>query len=392
MSDGLVAFTDLYVDRSGANFSLTFVTTRGIPSDRVAPATTAPFTIDFGLPTRLGILTGTNPAGAVPGSPFVTQPTVLVLDYLGNVVSDKIYTITATLVEDGRPSSKPLLGATVRLSCPLNNNVCMSCASNQCGRAVWPNTVSSGLRIDSVGTKYAIEFSADGLAPVRSFPTFSVAPGAAASLDVAEQPTGIYVGRLFKGQPVVVLRDRANNVVQDNGVTIVANLMVDGQCCFAPSFSAPTVQGYARFRDCAIETVPGSVRDADGSVRMLRPLVQLRFTTSLFQDFVDSHVFELAVDAVNMSVSIQPAQARPGRTLGVQPEVTLLDAYGRRSVMESACVYVHAYMHICMYACIHKHACMHTYITLHTPHGGGTVHGNNVCVDELHSASHPLAL
>jgi hypothetical protein len=341
------------VDRSGAGLSLTFTAMRGVNPDSVPPATSRPFDIDFGTPTQLEILLGTNPDGAVPGNFFVTQPTVLILDALRNVVSDQVYTITAQLYENGVPSTKPLFGAKTRLSCPLDStNVCSAnaCANKLCGRAVWPNTLTTGLRVDSVGTNYAIMFSAEGLAPVLSYPGFNVASGPPATLHVYEQPTGIYFGRLFTGQPVVVVRDKANNIVPSETSRIIANVVVDGKCCFAPSFAATTRNGFARFTDCSIATVPSYITNADQTITALAPFVQLRFTTDVLTgEFVDSQAFQIATDAVNMSMSVQPALAAPGRMLTVQPEVTLLDDRGRRCVCMYVCMYLCVLM--CAYMC-----------------------------------------
>ena len=184
MVDGLVGFSGLSVDRSGTGFSITFTATVGFVPGFPLTNTTRSFDIDFGLPYKLFIETGTNPEGAVPGSILVQQPTILVQDVLGNTVSDDtgIVEVTASLIEAGaltNTSAKPLLGLAVVKSCAIDivSGECASCSSGSCGTASWPSSVSGGLRVDKVGQDYQIRFTSPGLVHIDSFPPFDVSYG-----------------------------------------------------------------------------------------------------------------------------------------------------------------------------------------------------------------------
>lgn len=184
MVDGRVDFAGLSVDRSGTGFSITFTASVGFVHGFPLSNTTRSFDIDFGLPYKLFIETGTNPEGAVPGSILVQQPTILVQDVLGNTVSDQtgILQVTASLLEGGTLTNttvKPLLGLAVVRSCAVDiqSGECESCSLGNCGTASWPSSVSGGLRVDKVGQGYQIRFTSPGLVHVDSFPPFDVAYG-----------------------------------------------------------------------------------------------------------------------------------------------------------------------------------------------------------------------
>ena len=153
-------------------------------------------------------------------------------------------------------------------------------------------------------------------------------PGEISALRMKRQPFGFKLGVPFKGQPVVELLDKADNLVPASDSQVIAELVVDDVCCFPPSLSVVTLNGAANFEGYSVTDIPSTYGD-----RVLRPLFKLRFTSpSIAEAFsIDSDEFVLAKDPTRLTVLQEPSLASPGVSLAVQPMISVEDSNGTKA-------------------------------------------------------------
>ncbi|MCB9931951.1 MAG: hypothetical protein H6841_00855 [Planctomycetes bacterium] len=147
-SGGIVSFTGLTIDLQGSGYTLTFTAT-GFTS-----ATSTAF--DVGTPptpTQLAITT--QPAGAVPGVAFTTQPVVEICDGTGALVST----------------------ATHFVAVSLNGGSGGTLAGTLIVQAVNGVATFTDLSVNQAGTGYSLTFSAVNLTSATSNSFDVVAPG-----------------------------------------------------------------------------------------------------------------------------------------------------------------------------------------------------------------------
>lgn len=147
-SGGVVTFSGLTIDLTGANYTLTFTATN------FADGTSAQF--DVGTPptpTQLGITT--QPGGAAPGVAFATQPVVQIQDSTGALVTTASHFVAVSL----NGGSGGTLSGTLIV------------------QAVNGVATFTDLSINQAGTGYSLTFSAVNLTSATSNSFDVAAPG-----------------------------------------------------------------------------------------------------------------------------------------------------------------------------------------------------------------------
>jgi len=199
---------------------------------------------------------GGSPTGGVA---FPTQPSVLVTDAGGNVVSATNVALTIT-------PSTGAIGAT--LSCPTAtlNTV----ATNGSGLAAFTDCA-----IDKAGTAYQLRAIAGSV--LKDSSGFNVAVGPPATVSFSQQPGGSPTGGVaFPTQPWVVVTDAGGNAVSATNVvlTITPLTGTSGAALSCPSLTLNTLAtngaGVAAFTDCAIDKT-GTAYELRASVGSLQP-------------------------------------------------------------------------------------------------------------------------
>jgi hypothetical protein len=217
---GVATFSDLAITGTGAH-TLTFT------SSGLVPVTSASVNVLAapGTPTTLGI--STQPAGAVSGAPFGTQPVVQIRDANNAVVSGSTANVTASIASGGGTLS----GATTVT------------AAN--GIAAFTNLLITGTGA------HVLTFSSPGLPSVQSASLAVV--GTASALAVTTQPSSAALsGDLLSRQPAVQLRDAANNAVAQAGVTVTVALASGSGALSGTTTATTGASGVASFTDLRI--------------------------------------------------------------------------------------------------------------------------------------------
>ncbi len=180
--------------------------------------------------TRLAVTTQ-PPSTASSGAVFAPQPVVQLRDAAGNAVSQAGVNVTAAITAGGQPGLGG--GGTV--------------ATDASGAAVFTN-----LSITGVMGNRTLTFTSGALAPAVSS-VITITAGAGSELSITTQPSGTATsGYAFARQPVIQLRDGANNPVAQAGVVITA-AVTSGAATIGGSLSATTNGGgTASFSDLAL--------------------------------------------------------------------------------------------------------------------------------------------
>ena len=202
-------------------------------ADTVQTSVHGQASISVGAAGAAKLVFTTQPADAVAGSAFTTQPVVHALDTYGNLATD--YT--------GSVSLAVTTGTGTLTGCPS--------ANADGGVATF-----SDCEIDQAGEGHVLTATADGLSSADSAP-LTVAPGAATKLVFTTQPDGgITGGTAFPKQPVVTVEDAHGNVVTDFGGTV--SLAIKAGTGGAGSLSgcvAHLAGGVAKFTGCSVDKV-----------------------------------------------------------------------------------------------------------------------------------------
>lgn len=150
--NGVVTFTNLGINTAGAGFSLDFddvgATLTGV--------TSATFSV-AGAATQLVITT--QPAGAVPGTAFTTQPVIQIQDAAGVLVATDNTTQVTVSITTGTGTTGAVLGGTTTLTA-VNGVVSFT-----------------NLSIDLAGTGYTLDFSDAGALTDATSAAFDVTAG-----------------------------------------------------------------------------------------------------------------------------------------------------------------------------------------------------------------------
>ncbi len=140
--------------------------------------------------------------------------------------------------------------------------------------------------------------------------TVTVVPGAAAKLVVSVQPAGVASGTVMSTQPVVEVRDAADNVVT-TATPVVTAALASGGGTLNGTVSVTAVQGIARFTDLSLSGTIGPKA--------------LQFSSSVLA-LVQSASFTLQAGApVAVQVVVNPLTLRSGLASATPLTVALTD-------------------------------------------------------------------
>jgi hypothetical protein len=244
-------------------------------------------TVVPGAPARLALRT--QPSGAASGVALTAQPAVEVRDAAENVVTSSSVSVTAAIASGGGA----LLGVAI--------------ANAQQGVVAYGDLTIIG----TVGSR-TLSFSAPGLTGVTSAP-FTLNAGAASRLVVRTQPTGAQSGAPFLTQPVVEVRDGADNVVPTSTAPITAAISSGGGTITGTT-QVPATAGVATFTNVRLDGVVGD-----------RTLI---FSSPGLTAAISSTFALQPGAATSLAIRIAPAGAGLNGAFTTQPVIELRDGAG----------------------------------------------------------------
>src|SRR5439155_549763 len=251
-------------------------------------------TLGAGAATRLGLTTQPS-ATAQSGAAFTQQPVIQLRDAAGNLVSQSGTLVTATIASGPAGASLSGILATTGPS----------------GAATFSGL---GIRGRTGGDK--VRFAAGGLAGVTSG-NITLGAGVATQLALTTQLSATaQSGAAFPQQPVVQLRDAADNPVSQSGTVVTATIASGPAGATLSSIWATTgPSGAATFSGLGISAPTGSYTlrfDAGGVTGATSGTIALR-----------------AGAGTQLALTSQPsATAQSGAAFAQQPVVQLRDAAG----------------------------------------------------------------
>ena len=226
-------FSGCKINNAGIGYTLT-ASTGGLTS-----ATTPAFDVENLL------VFSTQPAGAIGGAVFTTQPVVAVRANAANAINDSSTVVTLAI----RPGTGAV-GATLTCTGGLSKTVVAGVAT------------FSGCAIDKIsptGNPYQLVASTStGLSPVNST-TFAVTVGPATKLAFTTQPTNVSVAQSFPVSPVVTIQDVGGNTVTTGAAaTAFVTLAIlsnpgGGTLTCTGGLSKAAIAGVATFAGCSID-------------------------------------------------------------------------------------------------------------------------------------------
>ena len=304
---GVVDFSGagLSIDLAGANKRLT--ASANLAGVGVAHQS-AVFTITHGAGTQLAF--AIQPAGAVAGMPFATQPVVQVQDAAGNLVDSG---------PDASASIAVALGSTQSL---LGNATLNALA----GTATFTNLQSNAaMPADDLVAQATLA----GTPQSAQSANFVVAPAGAAGIVFVAQPSASTVAlQPFAQQPIVQIQDTFGNPVTSgpDATALVTLALTQGAGTLAgtASTTAYAVAGIANFAGAGLNI---------DLVGVDKQLTATKADTSgsggTTAQLATSNVFSIVHgSATAVSFSVQPGSAQAGVALSTQPQVTIEDAAG----------------------------------------------------------------
>ena len=272
---GIARFTDLAIVGGGPH-------TLSFSAPGLASVLSASFVVSQ---TAVGLAVTTQPAGATRDAPFVTQPKVEVRDGANGLVRTSVALVTATVA-----SGSGALAGTMTVA-----------AVN--GVATFTN-----LRVNAEGP-HSLSFSSTLLASTTSA-VFAVT-GLATTVAITTEPAGAVSGLPLATQPVVQLRDVANQVAIGSTAAVTAAI-TSGSGTLVGTTTVNAVEGVARFTDLRIDGAGAHT---------------LSFTSTGLTGATSGTV-TVGQGAVSLAMQTQPVGAETGQPLGTQPVVRVLDNAG----------------------------------------------------------------
>ena len=197
---GVATFTDLWLDKPSAGYTL-IASTTGLPSD-----TSEAFAVDPGPVTQLRFTV--QPSNAAPNTAINPPVEVTTYDSLGNRATNFTDVIRVALGQDGSVTKNAQLsGATT--------------ASAVAGVATFAN-----LRIDQTGVGYTLSAALGGATPVGESAPFTVAPvppppGGATHLVFTDHPQTSQVGQVIPAVRATVYDASGNEVANFTGTVTI---------------------------------------------------------------------------------------------------------------------------------------------------------------------------
>ncbi len=296
VSNGIAIFADLSINFAGTGYTLVFSIDPN--PNPVVNKTSASFSIVVGSPVKLALTS--QPASTTGGMAFAPQPVVQVQDAGGNVIAgDSSTEITAKItVGTGEPGSQLLGGLMV--------------------------VASSGVAtfIDLAVTKagpnpYTLTFSANtGYSDVISS-AFFISVGPAAQVGFSIQPAGASFAQVFLQQPVAQVEDLGGNLVSGNPQRQISIALDPASGTLGASLTGNT----------SFMSVGGEVAFTNLAIDFAGVDFVLVVSASGLNDG-QSILFNVASEATQLGLFVQPGIGQIGLLLSSQPVVETRDANG----------------------------------------------------------------
>jgi hypothetical protein len=290
---GVAAFTGCDINTAGTGYTLTATNT---PSGNTLPAVNStPFNVTVGTASQLAFTV--QPAGAVGGAAFATQPTVTIEDAGGNTVTTDTHAITMAI--GANPSAGTL-------------STCTS-SGTIAGVAAF-----TGCSINKAGTPYTLAATdtLDGSLTSASA-NFTVTVGLANHLVFTTEPGNGTGGSALTPQPTVTIEDAGGNTVttDTNAIALAITNGTGTAGAALTGCAGTTTLGAAAFTGCKINTAgTGYTVTANDATDVLTQA---------------STTFNVTVGAASqVAFTTQPGNGSPGTALHPQPTVTIQDAGG----------------------------------------------------------------
>jgi len=268
--------------------------------------------------TATQLVVTTQPVGGViEGTAFATQPSVLVEDVYGNVVTSDTSTVTLAV-----SSYSPANGGTTQgtLACTNIGGLAKAAVS---GAATFTGCNISG----TAGAGSYVLSATDGILTSTTTSALSVIAGSASKVIVTTQPVGgVIEGIAFGTQPSVSVEDANGNVVTGNASIVTLAISsysagnggtTQGTLACTGGLGKAAVLGVATFTGC---TVTGAA--AAGSY-------VLSATDGILTSTTTSAVSVVTGAASKVIVTTQPVGGViEGTAFATQPSVSVTDANG----------------------------------------------------------------
>lgn len=288
-SSGLATFSGLSINLIG---SKTLVASSGT----LTTATSNPFTIVFGQPSRLVFTQDPSPS-TLAGAVWAQQPVVQILDAGGNLVTSSSATVSLSVLAPATGS----VGGTSSLAASA-------------GVATF-----AGLSLNLIGNDKRLLASSAGLTSGTSG-VFEITQGPPSRLCFQSQPGTGTAGVNFAVQPVVIVGDDGCNVITAASNTVTLALQ-SGSGTLSGSLSAVASSGVATFSGMNLLLSGSKV------IRATSPGLTLADTASFT---INSNV------ATQLTFSTQPGNGTSTVALPQQPVVQVRDTYGNVVTASSA--------------------------------------------------------
>ena len=287
-------FSDLSINLAGNGYTLLF--SINAPGVGVITKLSNTFSIAIGAAATLKITR--QPDNSTGGIAFSSQPKVEIQDAGGNTLpTDSFTVVTATITSGtGEPGSQ--LWGTAVLTATAGVCDFVDLAVTKAG----PNP-------------YTLSFSATGFGTAISS-SFIISIGILSRVTVSTQPSGASFAQQFAQQPVAQLTDYGGNLISSASATVSVAIKAGtgtNGANLTGNVSVPTSGGVATFTNLAID-----IAGVD---------FVLTFSGGGLQDG-DSVPFNVASEATQIGVALQPGLGQIGLLLSVQPIVEVRDANG----------------------------------------------------------------
>jgi len=278
---GLAVFSGLGLTGTVGTYTI------GFASGSLTGATSGPVVLSPGAPAQMTIQT--QPAGAVSGAAFTTQPAIVVRDAQSNPVTTAGITVNATV----NGSGATLIGSP-------------SAVTNGSGVATF-----SGLGLSGTVGSYTLDFSSAGLPNVTSA-SIALAAGAPAQLTMSTQPSAtVTTGSAFGTPPAAQVRDGAGNALTVDGLVVSVAISAGG-ASLTGSTTAPTSGGIATFTGLGVTGTVGTYT--------------LSFSSGALTGTTSSSFSVVASTPTQLTITTQPAGAASGAAFTTQPAIQVRDA------------------------------------------------------------------
>lgn len=333
---GRAQFTDLRHDYMATMYNLRFNLISSTVST-VQQIQSPLFDISHGVAFQLSLgasygyppANGTQPGGFRAGDIMLTQPVVLVLDSVGNMLWETSILVTAhlfTAKNETVPDHGFLFNSTrTEISCPLFKGVrdCSKCIATTRIPATCGTVPFTDLRVDYSYEPLVLRFSSPGLRSVDSKP-FQVPEGEAYKLFIEQPPLGFKYNTALRQQPVITVKDRGNNTIRfqaTNNPIITAQLCIGNTSSISEPVRCAEMLGWASI-------VKGVARFTDLKIKMVGLNTMIRFCAEPVNLICTSSVqFEVTEDPTMLVVRTNPAYGIPGLSFTVAPVVQIGDMF-----------------------------------------------------------------